>query len=119
MVVAHVCQEPSRVSQATSRSKFTKLEAIAAVGAVGLIACLAVLAFRGGPSERPADALTGSENVEAAPLDNVDTQVESLALAATGIDGMTLRLIAGAGFVAVGGVMVRRSRAIAAPSLRG
>lgn len=96
-----------RVFLKKRRARFSKLNALAALGAVGLIAVLSVMAFRGEQVVDPAVALTGQDTVQTAPTATaptraiIGTEVQSVSLAATGID-MTPLLIGGLSMALLG-----------------
>ena len=97
------------------RARFAKLDALGAVGAIVLIAFLSLMAFRGGRADDPGIALTGQDSVQAAPTATapttaiIGTEVESVSLAATGIN-MTPLLIGGLSMVLLGTAIVSADR---------
>jgi hypothetical protein len=102
--------------------RLTKLEALAALGAIALIAFLSVLAFRGGHHDNADVPLIGQETAQATPTTVSGTEVESLTLAATGIDTAPL-LIGGLCMVLLGaaiekGARRRRSQNVATATSR-
>ena len=107
------------------RRGFAKSNALAALGGIALIAFLAFLAFQGGRGDDhdPDLALTGQDTVQAAPtMAIVGTEVESVSLAATGIDNTPL-LIGGLSLVLLGTAMElsagRRRRSDHSATYRG
>ena len=101
-----------RVFLKKRRARFSKLNALAALGAIVLIAFLSVMAFRGDRADEPGVALTGQDTAQTAPTTTaptataptkaiIGTEVESVSLAATGID-MTPLLIGGLSMALLG-----------------
>jgi hypothetical protein len=103
-----------RVFLKKRHARYSMVNALAAVGAIVLITSLSIIAFRGGPTESPGVALTGQDIVQSAPTPTapssatIGTEVESLSLAATGID-ITPLLIGGLSMALVGAAMELRA----------